>query len=317
MIPWDLIFDVLMLLAVALALGVVCERLRQSAIVGYVLAGVLLGPNALHMIDNQQEIEALAELGVALLLFTIGLEFSWRRMLRMGRVAFGGGSLQVLATGALAGGVSVLVGLDGRAAVAGGPYDSFGAWAEDCLACAIDGMLSETGGPVWDREAFERLRSNAREEIPDALVAVASDSLEILDEVRNVWSAMASLIGDRYAPAVADMTTQLDRLIYPAFLTNVGVDRLADLTRFVQAIGRRIERLPDHTDRDRERMERVQDLEAERDELSDAMPGSVDLIEVAWMLQELRVSLFAQEVGTKGKVSEKRITEAMRRAVTP
>ena len=112
--------DVLMLLAAALGLGVVCERLRQSAIVGYVLAGVLLGPNVLHMIDNQREIEALAELGVALLLFTIGLEFSWRRMLRMWRVAFGGGSLQVLATGTLAAGVAVLLGLDGRAAVAVG-----------------------------------------------------------------------------------------------------------------------------------------------------------------------------------------------------
>ena len=120
MSPWNLVLDVLMLLAVALGLGVVCERLRQSAIVGYVLAGVLLGPNALHMIGNQREIEALAELGVALLLFTIGLEFSWRRMLRMGRVAFGGGSLQVLATGALAAGVAVLLGLDGRAAVAVG-----------------------------------------------------------------------------------------------------------------------------------------------------------------------------------------------------
>jgi ATP-dependent helicase HrpA len=210
-----------------------------------------------------------------------------------------------------------LVTEDGRAAVAAGPYDSFGVWAEDCLACAIDEMLSDTGGPVWDREAFERLRSSAREEIPDLLVAVASDSLEILDEVQTVRLAMASLTRDRYAPVVADMTTQLDRLIYPAFLTSVGVDRLADLIRFVQAIGRRIERLPDHADRDRERMERVQDLEAERDELSDAMPGSVDLIEVAWMLQELRISLFAQEVGTKGKVSEKRITEAMRRAVAP
>jgi CPA2 family monovalent cation:H+ antiporter-2 len=117
---WKLVLDVLMLLAVALGLGVVCERLRQSALVGYVLAGVLLGPNALDMIGSRDQIDALAELGVALLLFTIGLEFSWQRMLRMGRVAFGGGSLQVLATGALAAGVALLLGLDGRAAVAVG-----------------------------------------------------------------------------------------------------------------------------------------------------------------------------------------------------
>jgi CPA2 family monovalent cation:H+ antiporter-2 len=88
--------------------------------VGYVLAGVLLGPNALHMINNHKEIEALAELGVALLLFAIGLEFSWQRMRRLARIAFGGGALQVLLTAALAAGVASLAGLEGRAALAVG-----------------------------------------------------------------------------------------------------------------------------------------------------------------------------------------------------
>ena len=64
-------------------------------------------------------------------------------------------------------------------------------------------------------------------------------------------------------------------------------------------------------------MERIRELEIERDDLSDAIPGSVELIDVAWMLQELRVSLFAQALGTKGKVSEKRITEMMQRAIAP
>ncbi len=210
-----------------------------------------------------------------------------------------------------------LVTEDGRTAVAAGPHSSFEVWAEDCLACALDEMLSDAGGPVWDREAFDRLLASVRESITDVLVAVASDALEILDEVRTVRSAMARLTGDRYAPAVKDVADQLDRLIYPGFLTSVGIDRLADLNRFVQAAGRRLEQLPDHIDRDRERMERVQDLESERDELSDAMPGSVELVETAWMLQELRVSVFAQELGTKGKVSEKRVREALARAVAP
>ena len=210
-----------------------------------------------------------------------------------------------------------LVTADGRAAVAGGPHGSFEAWAEDCLSCAVDEMLSDAGGPVWDRGAFELILELCRKESADVLVGVASDALEILDEVRTARSAMNSLEGDRFAPALVDMEDQLERLIYPGFLTAVGIDRLTDLTRYVQAIGRRIEQLSDHLDRDRERMERIQDLESERDDLSDAVPGSTELIGVAWMIQELRVSLFAQELGTKGKASEKRIREALARAIAP
>jgi len=149
----------------------------------------------------------------------------------------------------------------------------------------------------------------------DLLVAVASDSLEILDELREVREATAALDGDQYVEARFDINEQLDRLIYRGFLTGVGIDRLSDMLRYIRAIARRLEALPDRVERDRELMERIRELESERDELSDAVPGSLELIDVAWMLQELRVSSFAQTLGTKGKVSEKRITEALQRAI--
>ncbi len=114
---WQTLFDVLVLLASALAAGVVCERLRQSAIIGYLLAGMAMGPQGLHLIGRRGEVELLAELGVALLLFTIGLEFSWRRMVRMGRMAFGGGSLQVVGTLAAGAGAAIAFGLDWRSSV--------------------------------------------------------------------------------------------------------------------------------------------------------------------------------------------------------
>ena len=113
------------------------------------------------------------------------------------------------------------------------------------------------------------------------------------------------------------MEEQLDRLIYPGFITAVGSDRLDDLLRYVRGVQRRIEALPNRVERDQEQMERIRDLEDERDDLSDAVPDSLELIDVAWMLQELRVSSFAQALGTKGKVSEKRIIEAMAKAVEP
>lgn len=77
---WDALLDILILLGGALVLGVLCERLKQSPILGYLAAGTLLGPNALQIVSSADEVSALAELGVALLLFTIGLEFSWPRL---------------------------------------------------------------------------------------------------------------------------------------------------------------------------------------------------------------------------------------------
>lgn len=115
---WEFLFDVLLLLVAALVLGAICERLKQSAILGYLLAGTLMGPNALYLIGDAQQVDTLAELGVAMLLFSIGLEFSWRRLRQLGAVALVGGSLQVFITGALAAGVAAAFNLPGKTAIA-------------------------------------------------------------------------------------------------------------------------------------------------------------------------------------------------------
>ena len=105
-----MLLDIVMLLGAGALLGAVCERFRQSAIVGYLLAGALLGPNGLYLVSSGDEVLAVSELGVALLLFAIGLEFSWARLLSMGRIALGSGTLQVLGTAAVGTGVAALIG---------------------------------------------------------------------------------------------------------------------------------------------------------------------------------------------------------------
>ena len=114
---WTVLLDIVVLLGAGALLGGLFERMRQSAIVGYLVAGALLGPNCLHVIDAGDEVVAVSELGVALLLFVIGLEFSWRRLRGMGRVVFGSGIIQIVATGLVAASVALLVGLGGAAAV--------------------------------------------------------------------------------------------------------------------------------------------------------------------------------------------------------
>ena len=120
MTSWQFLADVLVLLATALVLGTCAERIRQSAILGYLVAGTLVGPNVLAIVGQEAEVRAFAELGVALLLFAIGLEFSFQRLRRLGRVAVIGGSLQILATLAAAASAARWYGLDTRAALAVG-----------------------------------------------------------------------------------------------------------------------------------------------------------------------------------------------------
>ncbi len=91
---WELLMQVLLLLVTAFLMGVLAERLRQSPIIGYLGAGILIG----HWVFNPDAIFQLAELGVALLLFSIGLEFSFQRLRRLGAIALGGGTLQVCGT---------------------------------------------------------------------------------------------------------------------------------------------------------------------------------------------------------------------------
>lgn len=96
---WSALADVVMILAVALLLGIAAERLKQNALLGYLLSGVLLGPSGLGLVGQVEEVRQLAEVGVALLLFTIGLEFSLRRLRELGAVASVGGAAQIVGTG--------------------------------------------------------------------------------------------------------------------------------------------------------------------------------------------------------------------------
>jgi CPA2 family monovalent cation:H+ antiporter-2 len=115
---WPLLLDAVVLLAAALVLGALMETLGQSAVVGYLLAGTLVGPGALGLVRSESAVALIAELGVALLLFSIGLEFSLKRLGSMGFQALGLGVAQVVATLVLTAGLARAFGLTPATAVA-------------------------------------------------------------------------------------------------------------------------------------------------------------------------------------------------------
>jgi monovalent cation:H+ antiporter-2, CPA2 family len=114
---WHVLWDILVLLTAALLLGTLAERLGQSVLVGYLIAGTLVGPNVLAWISTRAELFQIAELGVALLLFAIGLEFAPRRLLSLGSVVLKVGPPQVALTVLAGFGGALLCGLEGREAL--------------------------------------------------------------------------------------------------------------------------------------------------------------------------------------------------------
>jgi monovalent cation:H+ antiporter-2, CPA2 family len=98
---WDLLPRIVGLLAAAAVSGLLVRRFGQNVIVGYLLAGLLLGPTGVGLVRSSDDVAVLSELGVALLLFSVGLEFSFARLRQLGNVATVGGTLQVVVTSAI------------------------------------------------------------------------------------------------------------------------------------------------------------------------------------------------------------------------
>ena len=93
-----LLNDILIIILLSIVVLYLCHRMHLPMIVGFLLTGIIAGPHGLGMIREIEAVKTLAETGIVLLLFTIGLEFSFRSLLRIGKTVLLGGSLQIILT---------------------------------------------------------------------------------------------------------------------------------------------------------------------------------------------------------------------------
>jgi ATP-dependent helicase HrpA len=153
------------------------------------------------------------------------------------------------------------------------------------------------------------------------VTAVIEVVARVLAERAAVERALRAASSLSVLPSLTDAREQVQALVYPGFVTATGRSRLTDLVRYLRAARHRLEVLPEHPRRDADRMGRVHAVRDEYEqELADwpeERPVPPALAEIRWMIEELRVSLFAQQIRTAYPVSEKRILRALDLALAP
>ena len=210
-----------------------------------------------------------------------------------------------------------------RGAMAASGYAEVADLAEDCVAAAVDGLVRARGGPAWDAAAFTTLRDEVAARLAGASAEVLTRAEAVLAAAGTVRLALdetAARPGSGLLDtALADVADQLRTLVGGRFVADAGVTRLPDVARWLRAAAKRLEKLPTAPRRDAELMAEAHAAESEYRRRRAAAAGEPRTFdrdawdEVGALVQELRVSLFAQEVGTAGPVSAKRIARALDR----
>ncbi|MGQ0846003.1 MAG: ATP-dependent RNA helicase HrpA [Sporichthyaceae bacterium] len=202
-----------------------------------------------------------------------------------------------------------------KLALASAPHANGAVLWEDATAAAVDAIVAAHGGPARDRNGFEVLTTAVRGQLRERLREVLKHAVKILTAAQQVDRDLAAAANGPFKEAIADAREQYDALLYSGFVAETGLAQLPHLPRYLQGIARRLERLPADPVRDAARTATVRQLSREYAQLVGALPSSrrrdPDVVEIRWLIEELRVSLFAQMLGTAVPVSEKRILKAM------
>ncbi|MFJ9148861.1 ATP-dependent RNA helicase HrpA [Streptomyces sp. NPDC102270] len=202
-----------------------------------------------------------------------------------------------------------------KLALSANPHGSIQALFEDCATAAADKLIGDFGGPAWDEESYRKLYDKVRAEIVDTTVRTVGQVQQVL----AAWQACERRLKSVRSPALlanlADVRAQLDALVKPGFVTATGLRRLPDLMRYLVAADRRLQQMPTNVQRDTTRMEKVHEMQDEYawllEQLPQGRPVPQQVLDIRWMIEELRVSYFAHALGTAYAISDKRIVKAI------
>jgi len=197
------------------------------------------------------------------------------------------------------------------------PYRSTAALFDDALLATIDQLANAADGAAapFTRAAFEALRAEVNAKLVDALFATVSLAARVLGAARDADRAISGTASLSLMAPLADARAQLDALVHPGFLRLTGLTQLRRVPVYLAGITHRVSKLADAPGRDRVWLTEVEQATALYLDAGGTLPLTATtpatLIPVRWMLEELRLSLFAQQLGTAGPVSIQRIRKAL------
>ena len=193
------------------------------------------------------------------------------------------------------------------------PYRTTVELFADCMAVCIDAGLA--GREVWTRTEFEAVRDEISATIMDSLFQVVSLLTKVIAGSREAEKSIKAASNIAMLSPLADAREQLSALVYPGFASATGITQLHRVPVYLAGIVHRIGKLGENLGRDRVWMTEVQTATARYELAGGHLPSIPDaalsLVRARWLIEELRLSLFAQHLGTAEPVSLQRIVRVL------
>jgi len=204
-----------------------------------------------------------------------------------------------------------------KLALAASPYPSTAALFDDVLAAVVDAGIrrAHPDGLVFTKTDFESVRDTVSATVVDTMFTAVSEVAAVLAAHRAAERSLKQANSMSLLPALTDMRQQMERLVFPGFVSVAGLDRLRRIRVYLQGVDARVQKLLQNPGRDATWMREVTVATDRYVDAGGTFPPAVgahpELVHARWMLEEFRLSLFAQELGTAETVSLQRITKAL------
>ena len=193
------------------------------------------------------------------------------------------------------------------------PFGKIEHLIDDCIRAVIDHELGDA--PVRDQLGFEQFCESLRADLNDKVLDVALKVEKVLLIGHSISKQLKGKVSLDMIQSHAYIKAHLESIVFKGFVSECGVARLDDLVRYAKALEKRLEKLKVDATKDRMNQIELDKVYELYDKASDKLPKGApipkDLREIFWMIEELRVSLFAQQLGTKFPISSKRIKQAL------
>ena len=195
-------------------------------------------------------------------------------------------------------------------------FNSFGTvlmLIDDCIACAVDELIDKYNQNIQNQVQYQKLLDYTKTNINETVIDIAKQVETILTLHYNINKKLKGRVDLSLAFALSDIKRQLSNLVYKGFVADSGYKRLADIYRYLLAIEKRIEKLMGNVIKDRQSMNIIEEVENQYEKWVNSLPQIVRskdiVINIRWMIEELRVNLFAQQLGTPYPISPKRVKQ--------